>query len=170
MATASNTCSAAIGRCRDGSFVHRGWVYPEFGGLTYERPVASLASVFNCVARALTILALCCAIGLHWMTLQSVAWTTMLIEYTKSAPLCQAILQTFDGAHPCSLCHIVNKGKASEKKPDVQSPTPKIDIICLARSTWLLPPFAPFEYAARVFPSSDIGYSPPVPPPRAQVS
>ncbi|PYL27334.1 MAG: hypothetical protein DMF45_12525 [Verrucomicrobia bacterium] len=104
------------------------------------------------------------------MTLQSVAWTTMLIEYTKSAPLCRAILQTFDGAHPCSLCHIVNKGKASEEKPDVQSPTLKIDIICFARPIWLLPPFAPFEYAASVFPSSDIGYSPPVPPPRPQVS
>src|SRR5437868_15541781 len=36
-----------------------------------------------CVARALTILALCCAIGLHWMTLQSVAWTTMLIERSE---------------------------------------------------------------------------------------
>ena len=41
----------------------------------------------------------------------------MLIEYSKRAPLCQAIAQTFDGAHPCSLCHIVvNKGKTSEKK------------------------------------------------------
>jgi hypothetical protein len=123
--------------------------------------------VFLSVARALTILALCCAIGLHWVTLQSLAWTTMLIEYTKSASLCQAISQTFDGAHPCLLCHIVNKGKASEKKPDAQSPSPKIDIICVARTIQLRQPFALFKYAAATFPSSDIGYSPPVPPPRS---
>ena len=45
----------------------------------------------------------------------------MIIDYSKRAPLCQAIAQTFDGAHPCSLCHVVNKGKNSEKKSDLQS-------------------------------------------------
>ena len=64
----------------------------------------------------------------------------MLIEYSKRAPLCQAIAQTFDGAHPCSLCHIVTKGKASEKKSDMQSPVPKIDIICVARVIKLISP------------------------------
>jgi len=68
---------------------------------------------------------------MHWIVLQSLAWTTMLIDYSKRAPLCRAIAQTFDGAHPCSLCHVVNKGKSSEKKSDLQSPTPKIDMICV---------------------------------------
>jgi hypothetical protein len=87
--------------------------------------------VLLCIGRIATIVALCCAIGLHWLVLQSVAWTTMLIEHSKGASLCQAIAQTFDGAHPCSLCHAVNKGKNSEKKSDLQSPTPKMDMICV---------------------------------------
>jgi hypothetical protein len=118
------------------------------------------------VGRIVTIGTLCCAIGLHWVALQSFAWTSMLIEYSKRAPLCQAIAQTFDGAHPCSLCHVVNKGKSSEKKSDLQLPTPKIDMICASRSGHLIRPFIPFEYTACDFSSSEIGRSPPVPPPR----
>jgi hypothetical protein len=94
----------------------------------------------------------------------------MLIDYSKRAPLCQAIAQTFDGAHPCSLCHVVNAGKNSEKKSDLQSPAPKIDMICVLRTATLLRPFVPFEYAAPDFSSSNTGRSPPVPPPRSFLS
>jgi hypothetical protein len=90
----------------------------------------------------------------------------MLIEYSKRGPLCQAIAQTFDGAHPCSLCHIVAKGKASEKKPDIQSPLPKVDIICAERGIQLISPFARIQYVVRNFSVSEIEQSPPVPPPR----
>jgi hypothetical protein len=134
--------------------------------LTREQSVSNLVSVLRCFARALTIFALCCAIGLHWIALQSVAWTTMLIDYSKNAPLCQAIAQTFDGAHPCSLCHAVNAGKHSEKKSDLQTATPKIDMICASRTTSLLRSFVSVEYAARDFSSDTVGRSPPAPPPR----
>jgi hypothetical protein len=126
--------------------------------------------VLRIAGRASTILALCCAIGLHWVALQSVAWTTMVIEYSKRAPLCQAIEQTFDGTHPCSLCHIVSKGKNSEKKSSLQSAAPKIDMICVVQPIRWLPRFTVFEYAVNGFPSSDIGFSPPVPPPRFLLS
>jgi hypothetical protein len=122
--------------------------------------------VLRCPGRIATIFALCCAIGLHWFALQSVAWTTMVIEFSKHVPFRTAIAQTFDGAHPCSLCHAMNAGKNSEKKSDLQSPIPKIDIICLARTLDLIPPCASYEYAAIAFPSSENEHSPPVPPPR----
>jgi hypothetical protein len=125
--------------------------------------------VLRIAGRASTILALCCAIGLHWVALQSFAWTTMIIDYSTRAPLCQAIEQTFDGAHPCSLCHIVSKGKNSEKKSSLQSAAPKIDMICVAPLIRVLPAFTTFGYAAKDFPSSKIGYSPPVPPPRLPI-
>ena len=127
----------------------------------------SLAIVLRQVSRVVMIGALCCAIGLHWVVIQSFAWTNMLIENSKRAPLCQAIAQTFDGAHPCSLCHVVNKGKSSEKKSDLQSPTPKIDMICVSRLSHLIRPFVPVEYWVRDFGPSLIGRSPPVPPPRS---
>jgi len=130
----------------------------------FVRP--SLEAVLRQIGRIAIIGALCCAIGLHWVALQSFAWTNMLIEYSKRAPLCQAIAQTFDGAHPCSLCHIVATGKASEKKTEIQSPVPKIDIICVARVIQLISPVALFDYTLRDFSVSEIEHSPPVPPPR----
>jgi len=58
----------------------------------------------------------------------------MIIDYANRAPLRQAITETFDGAHPCSLCHAVNTGKNSEKKSDFQS-APKMDMdLCGPRS------------------------------------
>jgi hypothetical protein len=94
----------------------------------------------------------------------------MIIDYSKRAPLCQAIAQTLDGAHPCSLCHVVNAGKNSEKKSDVQSPAPKIDMICVSRTASLFRPFVSFKYAARDFSFDKAARSPPVPPPRQLLS
>src|SRR5207248_8258174 len=122
------------------------------------------------IARGATIVALCCAIGLQWLALQSIAWTAMILDYSKDASLCYAIAKTFDGAHPCSLCHAVNAGKNSEKKSDIQSPTPKIDMICVSRTACLLCPFVPFQYGARNFSFDQVGRSPPVPPPRPLLS
>jgi hypothetical protein len=136
--------------------------------IKFVRP--SLAIVLRQIGRIATIGALCCAIGLHWVALQSFAWTNMLIEYSKRASLCQAIAQTFDGAHPCSLCHIVATGKASEKRTDIQAPVPKVDIICVARMIQLISPFAQFQYALCDFSLSEIEQSPPVPPPRVMAS
>ena len=71
----------------------------------------------------------------------------MMIQNAKQTSFCQAVQRTFDGGHPCSLCHVVNKGNASGQKHDAQAAPPKIDIICVARTIRLLPIFAFFEYA-----------------------
>jgi hypothetical protein len=126
-----------------------------------------VSSVVRHIGRIVTIFALCCAIGLHWLTLQSIAWTSMIIDYSKRGTLCQAIAQTFDGAHPCSLCHIVNKGKSAEKKSDLQLPTPKLDLICTQHAITLALPYITFDYAKSNFRISEVGHSPPVPPPRS---
>jgi hypothetical protein len=130
-------------------------------------PLISLKIVLHSTGKIVTIVTLCCAIGLQWVALQSVAWTTMLFEYAKHAPLRQAIAQTFDGSRPCALCHAVNTGKKSEKKSEFQAATAKIDLICSARTICLLPPFTLFAYPASSFAYFDIGNSPPVPPPRS---
>jgi hypothetical protein len=136
------------------------------GRLTPGSALTSLAIVLRCAGRIATISALCCAIGLHWIALQSVAWTTMIVGYSKRAPLSAAIKQTFDGAHPCSLCHAVNAGKKSEKKSEFQTATPKIDMICPARTARSVRPFVDFDYPKANFSLSVNGRSPPVPPPR----
>ena len=129
-----------------------------------------VSNVFRCIGRIVTIFALCCAIGLQWLTLQSIAWTAMIVDYSKRGSLCEAISRTFDGAHPCSLCHIVEKGKTTEKKSDLQLLTPKIDMICTKRAVTLVPPIGYVDYAAGDFSVFKIGESPPVPPPRNSFS
>jgi hypothetical protein len=125
-----------------------------------------VSNVFRCIGRIVTIFALCCAIGLHWLTLQSIAWTSMIIDYSKRGTLCQAIAQTLDGAHPCSLCRVVNKANSTEKKSDLQLLTPKLDLICTKHAITLALPFISFDYANNNFRISEVGQSPPVPPPR----
>src|SRR5580704_5170266 len=122
------------------------------------------------VGRAITVLALCCAIGLQWVAIQSVAWTTMLIKNSRHASFCKAITQTLDGSHPCSLCHLVTKGKASEKKSDVRSATPKLDIMCVTGMIPLVPRFVPFEHALGDCSLLQFEHSPPIPPPRSSLS
>ena len=130
----------------------------------------SLNAVFRCVGRIATIIALCCAIGLHWIALQSLAWTTMIIDCSKRAPLRAAITQVLDGRHPCSLCHAVDSGKNSEKKSDLPSATPKIDMICAPQTAALTRPFVRFAYPTISFACSASALSPLVPPPRTLLS
>jgi len=94
----------------------------------------------------------------------------MIVDYSKRGSLCQAIARTFDGAHPCSLCHIVDRGKTSEKKSDLQLLTPKMDMICTRRAITLVRLFAYVDYVTGDFSVFQIGESPPVPPPRNSFS
>jgi hypothetical protein len=91
----------------------------------------------------------------------------MIVDYSKRGSLCEAIAQTFDGAHPCSLCHFVNRGRTTEKKSDLQLLAPKIDMICTERAITLVRPFVRFGYATNDFSVCRIEQSPPLPPPRA---
>ena len=116
-------------------------------------------------SRLLVIVVLCFAIGLHWCALQSIAWTTMVIEYSKDAPFAEALAKAFDGQHPCSLCHAVQTGKKSEQKNNARVVT-RIDFYCAASANPRIHEFLPFDYPADV--TSPIGRtnSPLTPPPR----
>jgi hypothetical protein len=116
--------------------------------------------------RTAIIVALCLAIGLHWIALQSIAWTAMLVQNTKHVSLTEAVARTFDGAHPCGLCHAVATGKKSEKKSDALTATVKIDLICTTRIVAVQPLAAPYQYASVLFLFTGRDLAPPAPPPR----
>jgi hypothetical protein len=94
----------------------------------------------------------------------------MIVDYSKRGSLCEAIARTFDGAHPCLLCHIVDRGKTTEKKSDLQLLTPKMDMICTKHAITLVRLFGYVDYVAGDFSALRIGESPPVPPPRNSFS
>jgi hypothetical protein len=126
----------------------------------------TLTGVLRFATRTIAILALCSAVGLQWLALQSFAWSAMMISNATRVSFCEAVKRTFDGAHPCSLCHVVNKGKTSQQKGDVQATATKIDIVCVSRVIRLLPASEQFESASTNAWFSEIKYAPPAPPPR----
>jgi hypothetical protein len=122
--------------------------------------------VLSSIGRAATILALCLSLGFHWLALQSVAWTTMLVANARHAPLTEAVAKTFDGAHPCELCHAVAAGKKSEKRSEVLPAVAKMDLICTTRTLSWLPPWVSFECPRMNSALPERWQTPPVPPPR----
>ena len=68
------------------------------------------------------------AFGGHWLLLQSVAWTAMMLNNAQHSTLGQALEQTFDGRHPCDLCKTIEKGRQSEKQHDAQVAVCKINV------------------------------------------
>lgn len=71
-------------------------------------------------------------LGLHWVVLQSVAWTTMLVERTCQMSFREAVQTTFDGQHPCTLCQVVQAGKSVGKSTEAFSKLPRLDLTFLS--------------------------------------
>ena len=91
------------------------------------------------IGRATVILALCVSIGAHWAALQSVAWATMIVDYSHHVSLARAVAQTLDGEHPCDLCKHIVAAQHSQKKQDTVAATLKPDLICATGSIVLVP-------------------------------
>jgi hypothetical protein len=122
--------------------------------------------VLSLIGRTATIFALCLSLGLHWLALQSVAWTTMLVENARHAPLSEAVVKTFDGAHPCDLCHAVAAGKKSEQKSEVVPLVLKMDLICPPATQIAPPSSVPYKFASFIVRGGWLSHAPPAPPPR----
>jgi len=116
--------------------------------------------------RLAATLALISAIGVQWIAFQSMAWALMIVKYSKHAPLHQAIAETFDGAHPCSLCRVLDKGRNSERKSDTHATATQIDLICLVRTVEVLRRWDLFSYHSSSVSLLERIHAPPVPPPR----
>ncbi|HWB59332.1 MAG TPA: hypothetical protein VG733_07560 [Chthoniobacteraceae bacterium] len=80
------------------------------------------------IGKWLVIAAMFSAFGGHWMLLQSVAWTTMVIDNVKHASLGEALERTFDGQHPCALCKTIAKERQSQKEQDLFATFGKINL------------------------------------------
>lgn len=66
------------------------------------------------------VLLLTLTLGLHWALLQTVAWTGMIVSYSRDASFTEAVSKTFDGQHPCKMCKVIKKARAEEKQQEQQ--------------------------------------------------
>ncbi len=110
--------------------------------------------------------ALVSSIGLHWALFQSVAWVGMVITYSQDAPLTEALVKTFDGKHPCSLCNHIAQAQKSQKKSDRHFELKKLEFISAAQVPASPPPTHFQLLSASNSSAPQFPETPPVPPPR----
>lgn len=86
-----------------------------------------LRGMFVRLGHAMLIVALLAATGGHWALLQTVAWSNMLANNLQSASFSEALVRTFDGKHPCNLCHEIASAKKTEKKSELPNLGKKLE-------------------------------------------
>ena len=119
---------------------------------------------------AACLLAVLLANGGHWAALQSIAWGRMIVEYSRDNSLAEAIAMTFDGEHPCKMCHKVREGRRQEEQgPPLLKWEKQPEFLLDARRTAVpLPPTVAKDVVAFVLNlRPDFLTAPPKPPPRA---
>jgi len=119
--------------------------------------------------RIIAVLLLVLSLGLHWALLQSVAWVSMVVRYSQNDSLKVALVKTFDGQHPCSLCKVIEQARGEERRSsDTLSTVP-------VHYDWIYDrPEDVYTFGSRFSPSIDVvqmhllGLTepPPTPPPR----
>lgn len=67
--------------------------------------------------------------GGHLALLQTVAWSNMLVNFSSSSSISEAVGKTFDGEHPCELCKVVEQSKQEDKEQQSLKAEMKIEMI-----------------------------------------
>lgn len=117
-------------------------------------------------AKLSIVFALVLAVGGHWALLQSLAWVSMTINFSKTNTLDTALEKTFSGKNPCELCHFVAEGKRSERTKEFFKPETKLDLISAATFSLPTPTESPIEFTPLLVSAFARAEAPPSPPPR----
>ena len=125
-----------------------------------------MAAVIARLSRFLIVLALAGSIGLHWAFLQSVAWVSMVISYSEDATLTEALVKTFDGRHPCSLCKRIAQSNQTEKKSEYSNELQKFEYPYTPVAFVFRAPSFYWNVPRRDFAAKLLNITPPSPPPR----
>jgi len=122
--------------------------------------------LFHRLAKFFMLIAAVQILGGHWAVLQTVAWTTMLVDYAQQDSLTVAVAKTFDGAHPCQLCHTVKEGRQEEQKKQAPTTIAKLDAVLASAIQLPLRSEAPRVFFSVALQPREVVLSPLTPPPR----
>ncbi|MFC5049831.1 hypothetical protein ACFPK9_04295 [Rubritalea spongiae] len=125
--------------------------------------------------RVLMIVLLILSLGVGSVVIQVLGWATMLpTQLAKTGSVSQAVENTFDGKHACSMCEIAAAKREAEQQPAPEAPAPKEQVkekqpvIALA-----IAPLKLFSKPKSAFPSltddlaqRSFGHHPDTPPPQ----
>ncbi len=96
----------------------------------------------------LVCLAIFMLLGGHWATLQAVAWSKMVVDYSRDAgSLSTGIEKTFSGKYPCAMCKKIAEAKQQEQqKPTIANAETKIAGVVAPRYCVQLPAVRRYAY------------------------
>jgi hypothetical protein len=122
----------------------------------------------------LTLSAWLLATGSHWDLVQTFAWGRMLVTYSQSMPLLQAVQKTFSSEGMCGVCYAVADAKQTASPTDSSSPHSagkslgKIFLVFAPAPAPLIvaPAPLPWSLSDQLLPTAERA-PPPLPPPRA---
>jgi hypothetical protein len=140
--------------------------YFEQKKLSLDGMVRKDAGMFVRSGKIFVVFALVAMLGLHWMLLQTVAWTTMLADNLCTHSVKEAVTETFDDKHPCCLCKAIAAGKKTEQKQAFTTQMQRLEFPPAAQNFVLIAP-THFQFLplANIFTFSFLK-RPPTPPPR----
>jgi len=113
------------------------------------------------------IAALFIGAGAHLAVLQSVAWTKMLVDYSRTEGIAAAVEKTFDGQHPCTLCMKVQTTEHEQQEQQATSPVPDIKGVIAPALIACMPSFVIVDFPWMDCAGTQSRDLPSVPPPRA---
>ena len=121
------------------------------------------------LAQILMIFIVACSSSSHLAVMQAVAWTGMFVENVQVHRLDEAVSRTFDGAHPCGLCEVIQEAQGDRGDRD-HAPSLNVQVLDLklvALEALRIVPPAPERLPVGWIDSrsADRGDRPPVPPP-----
>ena len=120
----------------------------------------------------LTLTAWLLATGSHWDLVQTFGWGRMIVTYSRSMPLRQAIEKTFSGDTLCGVCELVQGAKSQQDANGAKVPGPKApEQIYFVSTPGVLVYATPAPLCAGLVPAVSALLSadrtaPPLPPPR----
>lgn len=112
------------------------------------------------------------ATGSHWDLVQTFAWGRMIVTYSESMPLAQAIKLTFTPENVCGVCESVGEAKRHQNTalPADGTGFGKIHLVFQPATVFCPAPPARGKWIAREHaPVVRDRLPPPVPPPRVTV-
>ena len=124
---------------------------------------------FRQIAILLSLLAAFSSIGGTWIFAQGIAWGRMAINYSQRQGVRLGLRETFDGKHPCRLCHELVQEHQREGRPNPSIPPLTFEVFVLTDPGEPQPRISsPLRYiAVRWRPWTYESPRPPLPPPQA---
>ena len=134
--------------------------------LTGKCSYASLLEVRSIFAKLFVVTSLTLSIGGHWGFLQTIAWSSMLLDYSQNLTWTSALSKTIDPDTSCRICEFVQEGRNQESNQDFSKTQFKIDLVCEQREVFLNCPNVADDKIILFILHSQFHAPPNAPPPR----